>query len=50
MQPILRALEPFALELWAVEIEDWVPEEYRPASAHKETFFGDLYQKVVMIR
>jgi ubiquinone/menaquinone biosynthesis C-methylase UbiE len=50
MLPILRTLEPFALDLWAHEIRDWVPEELRPARIHKETFFGDLYQKVVMVR
>jgi ubiquinone/menaquinone biosynthesis C-methylase UbiE len=50
MTPILRTLEPFAMDLWNQEIEDWVPETLRPASTRKETFFGGLYQKVVMTR
>jgi ubiquinone/menaquinone biosynthesis C-methylase UbiE len=50
MRPILRTLEPFAMDLWQQEIQDWVPEALRPRSMHKETYFGGLYQKVVMIR
>jgi ubiquinone/menaquinone biosynthesis C-methylase UbiE len=50
MLPILRTLEPFALDMWKHEIRDWVPDEFRPTHMHKETFFGDLYQKVVMTR
>ena len=50
MVPILQTLEPFALDLWEHDIREWVPEEFRPISTDKETFFGDLYQKVVMIR
>jgi ubiquinone/menaquinone biosynthesis C-methylase UbiE len=49
MIPILRLLEPFALDLWRHEIIDWIPAEIRPREVRKETFFGKLYQKVVMI-
>ncbi|MBF0621787.1 MAG: class I SAM-dependent methyltransferase [Magnetococcales bacterium] len=50
MVPILRWLEPFAMDVWRTEIIDWVPEELKPAKLDKETFFGGLYQKVVMTR
>lgn len=50
MNPILRILEPFALGVWNKEIIDWVPAGLRPKKISKETFFGGLYQKVVMIR
>lgn len=50
MVPILSTLEPFALEMWRKEIIDWVPEALRPQALSKETFFGELYQKVVMKR
>ena len=50
MLPILQTLEPFALDLWQHDIEEWVPEEFLPIRTRKETFFGDLYQKVVMMR
>ncbi|VFM94932.1 MAG: Methyltransferase domain-containing protein [Candidatus Kentron sp. G] len=50
MVPILSSLEPFALDMWKNEIIDWVPKKLRPANTRKETSFGGLYQKVVMIR
>ena len=53
MIPILRILEPFALDLWKQEIISWVPATYfahgtTGHECHKETFFGGLYQKVVL--
>lgn len=50
MVPILSTLEPFALDLWRGEIVDWLPADIKPAKVEKETFFGGLYQKVVMTR
>ncbi len=50
MKPILTLLEPFALDLWKTEIEEIVPDERYPARIEKTTYFGGLYQKVVMIR
>lgn len=50
MVPILSVLEPFALGMWQQEILDWVPKPIRPREVYKETFFGGLYQKVVMRR
>jgi ubiquinone/menaquinone biosynthesis C-methylase UbiE len=47
--PVLGRLEPFALDLWRREIASWFP----PGCAsptRKETFFGGLYQKVVITR
>ncbi len=50
MMPILKTLEPFAMDLWDREITDWVPDEHRPGQVRKSTYFGGLYQKVVMVR
>lgn len=50
MRPVLRTLEPFAMDLWEREITDWVPDGQRPAEVRKSTYFGGLYQKVVMVR
>ncbi|MGB5637712.1 MAG: rhodoquinone biosynthesis methyltransferase RquA [Sedimenticolaceae bacterium] len=50
MVPILHLLEPFALGLWKREIADWIPEQLQPQSIRKETFFGSLYQKVVIVK
>ncbi len=48
MVPILKTLEPFALDLWDSEIIDLVPEQYELSRFDKKTYFGGLYQKVVM--
>ncbi len=50
MRPVLKTLEPFAMDLWEREITDWVPDEQRPSEVRKSTYFGGLYQKVVMVR
>lgn len=50
MIPILHFLEPFALDLWKREISDWVPNKDQPKSIYKQTFFGSLYQKVVIVK
>jgi ubiquinone/menaquinone biosynthesis C-methylase UbiE len=47
MVGILRTLEPFALDLWANDIETWLPAD-RPLSVSRRTFFGGLYQIVTL--
>jgi ubiquinone/menaquinone biosynthesis C-methylase UbiE len=47
-RPVLRALEPFALDLWQHEIAQWLPEGVHPGQMRKQTYFGGLYQKVVI--
>ena len=47
-RPVLRALEPFALDLWQHEIAEWLPESVTPAQMRKETYYGALYQKLVI--
>jgi ubiquinone/menaquinone biosynthesis C-methylase UbiE len=47
-RPVLRALEPFALDLWQHEIAKWLPESVAPAQISKETYYGGLYQKLVI--
>ncbi|MBL8098972.1 MAG: rhodoquinone biosynthesis methyltransferase RquA, partial [Anaerolineales bacterium] len=48
--PILKLLEPFALDMWKQSIESWLPKGFAPAEYTKTTFFGGIYQKVVIIR
>jgi ubiquinone/menaquinone biosynthesis C-methylase UbiE len=48
-RPLLAALEPFALDLWRHEIAHWLPAG-EPAGWRKQSFFGGLYQKVVIRR
>ncbi len=44
MNPVLRLLEPFALDLWREEISAWLPKENQGLKVRKQTFFGGLYQ------
>jgi len=50
MSPVLRLLEPFALDLWRDEISAWLPEGARDLRVEKQTFFGGLYQLTEVIR
>lgn len=47
MYPVLKYLEPFALDLWDTEIKQWLPEV---KSVSKKTYFGGLYQQVIVIK
>jgi len=46
-RPLLARLEPFALDLWRQELTRWLPHGSR-TRLQKVTFFGGLYQKVVI--
>jgi ubiquinone/menaquinone biosynthesis C-methylase UbiE len=48
MVPILKTLEPFAMDLWRKELVDWIPDGVCPSAVEKHTYFGGLYQKVVV--
>lgn len=47
-RPLLDRLEPFALDLWRHDISKWLPCD--AGLLRKETFFGGLYQKLVIER
>ena len=48
-RPLLALLEPFALDLWRSEVSRWMPEG-AAAGAAKTSYFGGLYQKIVIRR
>jgi ubiquinone/menaquinone biosynthesis C-methylase UbiE len=50
MVPILTTLEPFAMDVWRGEIVDWLPTDIKVSKVEKQTYFGGLYQKVVITR
>ena len=50
MIPVLSSLEPFAMDLWRQDIAGWLPDEAHNAQIDKQTYFGGLYQKVVITR
>jgi len=47
-RPLLARLEPFALDLWQQDITEWLPAGSAPQRPRKQSFFGGLYQKVVL--
>lgn len=49
-RPLLAKLEPFALDLWRHEIGEWLPQTCTLQTIRRESFFGGLYQKVVVTR
>lgn len=48
MAAILKALEPFAMDLWRRELVEWLPAGAATASPSKRTLFGGLYQLMVI--
>jgi len=49
-RPVLALLEPYALDLWRNDISRWMPENIRFHIESRRTFFGGLYQLVVLVR
>lgn len=50
MTAVLKALEPFARDLWQHEIASYLPPDQTFCALAKNTYFGDLYQKIVITR
>jgi len=50
MNPVLRLLEPFALDLWREDISSWLPKSFSGLRVEKRTFFGGLYQMTAVCR
>lgn len=48
MIPVLRCLEPFAMDLWRAEIAESLPATPAAPCVNKRTYFGGLYQKVTV--
>ena len=48
MTLILRAFEPFAMDLWRHELQAWLPRGCKVQK--KDTFWGALYQKLVVTK
>jgi ubiquinone/menaquinone biosynthesis C-methylase UbiE len=50
MRLVFRRLEPYAIDLWQHEIAEFLPPDVTIASLVKRSFFGGLYQKLVLMR
>ncbi|MEQ1807266.1 MAG: rhodoquinone biosynthesis methyltransferase RquA [Burkholderiaceae bacterium] len=48
MRLVFRKLEPYAMALWQHELRHFMPAEAQPASLCKRTWFGGLYQMLVL--
>jgi ubiquinone/menaquinone biosynthesis C-methylase UbiE len=46
-RPLLATLEPFALDLWREDFDDWIPAS---CAGQSRSFFGGLYRMVMVIR
>lgn len=47
---VFRGLEPFAIDLWRHDLREFLPRDFRPAALQHETFFGGLYQRLLITR
>jgi ubiquinone/menaquinone biosynthesis C-methylase UbiE len=50
MTGVFRKLEPYAMDLWDNELAAFMPANTTVASIEKQTYYGGLYQKLVLIR
>ena len=50
MTGVFHKLEPYAMDLWEHEIEEFLPAHLPPVSIDKSTYYGALYQKLVLTR
>ena len=50
MAAVLKTLEPFARDLWQHDIASYLPPDMKITELSKSTYFGDLYQKIVITR
>jgi len=50
LRALLRRLEPYADDLWNNEIKSYLPEDAVFSRIEKTTYFGGLYQKLVLTR
>lgn len=50
MRLIFKRLEPYAIDLWRHEVEHFMPAGVKPAAVEQRTWFGGLYQRLVITR
>jgi ubiquinone/menaquinone biosynthesis C-methylase UbiE len=48
VRAVLSRLEPFALDLWRNDLAEYFPEQADLSQARRQTYFGGLYQKLVL--
>ena len=48
ISPLLALLEPYARDLWKIEIMSWLPKHAAITLVSRQRFFGGLYQMLVL--
>lgn len=48
MAPVLALLEPYAHDLWNIEITNWLPQDANIGIVSAQRFFGGLYQVLTL--
>ncbi len=46
--PLTSLLEPYAADLWHYEVSSWLPAPWAGREIRRESFFGGLYQKILV--
>jgi ubiquinone/menaquinone biosynthesis C-methylase UbiE len=47
-EPVLRTLEPYAMDLWNHEITEWLPADFPADCISKRNYYGGLYQALII--
>ena len=47
-KPVLRTLEPYAMDLWDHEMTKWLPEDFPADHIQKRNYYGGLYQELII--
>jgi ubiquinone/menaquinone biosynthesis C-methylase UbiE len=50
MRQVFKHLEPYAMDLWKHGVREFLPRDRPPQSITHKTWFGGLYQKLVLVR
>jgi len=47
-EPVLRRLEPYAMDLWNHPVTEWLPAGFPAENISKKNYYGGLYQQLVI--
>jgi ubiquinone/menaquinone biosynthesis C-methylase UbiE len=50
MRLVFKHLEPYAMDLWRDPVESFLPPRFQPASMSRRSWFGGLYEKLVLVK
>ena len=50
MRLVFKWLEPYAIDMWRSELQEWLPADFSAAEMRSHSFFGGLYQLLEITR